>query len=409
MRLRFLGFLGTRSERDWRRFDIAAAVVAVAGLELQCWLASGVALHDRAVTAVAAVLFAAPVAVRRVVPGWALVFSSAVLLVQVPLGGQLLASGLPNEVLPVAVLLALAYGAGAWLETAASVVSLGASLSLVAAAAFVPGAGSVPTGIGGIGSSLFYSALMVVPGWFVGRIAQRQARLGVAFEQLADQAEADRQRLELAAVAQERVRISGELQDIISHSVSSMVVQAGGARLLLRRDAERARASIADIEHTGREALADLRRLLGMLRKDADPTSLSPQPGIAQVGGLVDLLGAEGVPCTLDIDGELAELTPGVDLVAYRAVEAALSAASRHGARAGHVAVSHPGARLDLSVTVTPGHEGIDVDELGEELRAITERIELYDGTLHLSHEEGITGDTVVVQVHLPLAVGALS
>ena len=90
---------------------------------------------------------------------------------------------------------------------------------------------------------------------------------------------------EAAAIAGERARIGCELQDIIAHSVSAMVVQAGGARLLLRSEPDRARESILNVEETGREALADMRRLLGMLRKDDDPRALSPQPGLEPAPG----------------------------------------------------------------------------------------------------------------------------
>jgi signal transduction histidine kinase len=401
-----VGFGHALSERDLRRIDAAAALVLVVGLELQCWLATGVTLHDRVVTAVAIVPFAALVAVRRRWPGLALVVASAVLFVQVPLGGQLLAAPLPSELLAVAALLALAYGAGAWQDGAAGVLSLIASLALVGAAPFVPGAEAPPTGVGDIGSSLFYSALMVVPGWFIGRIVRRQSRLGLGFERLADRAEGDRHRHEQAAISEERARISQELQDIISHSVSSMVVQAGGARLLLRREPERARASIVDIERTGREALADLRRLLGMLRKDDDPTSLCPQPGLALAGGLVDRLAADGLPCTLCMECDPTELTPGIDLVAYRAIEAVLTAALQHAAREGQVAVRRSGLTLELLVTVTPGASEIDPDDFAQGLHAIIDRIGLYDGRLRLAEAGG--GD-VAAHITLPLGVAAVA
>ncbi|HEY6472006.1 MAG TPA: histidine kinase [Acidimicrobiales bacterium] len=401
-----VGFGHALREGDLRRIDAAAALALVVGLEVQCWLATGVTVQDQVVTAVAAVLFAAPVAVRRRWPGPALMVASAVLLVQVPLGGQLLVAPLPSELLAVAVLLALAYGAGAWQDGTAGVLSLIASLALVGTTPFVPGAATPPTGIGAIGSSLFYSALMVVPGWFVGRIVRRQSHLGLGFERLADRAEDDRHRHEQAAISEERARISQELQDIISHSVSSMVVQAGGARLLLRRDPERARASIVDIERTGREALADLRRLLGMLRKGDDPTSLCPQPGLALAGGLVDRLGADGLPCTLCMECDLTELTPGIDLVAYRTIEAVLTAALEHAAGAGHVTVRRSALTLELLVTVTRGANEIDPDDLAQGLRAITDRIGLYDGSLQLAEAGG--GD-VAARVTLPLGVGAVA
>ena len=102
---------------------------------------------------------------------------------------------------------------------------------------------------------------------------------------------------------EERARIGSELQDIIAHSVSAMVIQAGGARRRLRSDPERARDSILNVEHTGRDALADLRRLLGMLRKDDDPRALAPQPGLNQLGALIDSVRDAGLACELRIRG----------------------------------------------------------------------------------------------------------
>ena len=107
--------------------------------------------------------------------------------------------------------------------------------------------------------------------------ACEHGRRAAAFGEPAAQAGVRRAReREAAAIAAERARIGGELQDIIAHSVSAMVIQAGGARLLLHGDPDRARDSILNVEHTGREALADLRRLLGMLRKDDDPRAHAP-------------------------------------------------------------------------------------------------------------------------------------
>src|SRR6202043_1497050 len=112
-----------------------------------------------------------------------------------------------------------------------------------------------------------------------------------------------------AAVAEERARIGTELRDIIAHSVSAMVVQAGGARMLLRRDPDRARDGIISIEETGREALGDLRRLLGILRKDDDPRALSPQPGLGQIGSLLESRSTAGATWTMRFVGEPADIT----------------------------------------------------------------------------------------------------
>ena len=168
----------------------------------------------------------------------------------------------------------------------------------------------------------------VVPAWLVGRFVRRHSVRAGAFRELAAQAAAEQDAHDAAAIAEERARIGSELQDIIAHSVSAMVIQAGSARLLLRSDPGRARDSILNVEETGRQALSDLRRLLGMLRKDDDPRALSPQPGLGQLAALIDSLGDAGLACERQTVGEPIDLTPGIDLVAYRVIEAALRAAA---------------------------------------------------------------------------------
>jgi signal transduction histidine kinase len=142
---------------------------------------------------------------------------------------------------------------------------------------------------------------------------------------LAAQAAIAQDERESAAIAEERARIGGELQDIIAHSVSVMIIQAGGARLLVRSDPERARDSILNVEQTGRETLADLHRLLGMLRKDDDPRALAPQPGLNQLAALIDSIRDTGVECELRAEGEPIDLTP-VWRVALEAAVATYSA-----------------------------------------------------------------------------------
>lgn len=381
--------------------DSVLAGLLIGTLELNTALTHGISSHDRTATAIASVTFAAPVAVRRLVPGGALVAACSVLLVQTPLGGQLLSGGLPDTLLPGAVLLLLTYAAGAWLGGVRSTTILGAAFVLVASAAFAPGAGPEPVGMGGVGSSIFYSALLVLPGWFVGRLERHQVRRGQAFSELASQAVEEQGQLLDRAVSAERERIGRELQDIITHSVSSMVVQAGGARMLMTQDLERARHSIASVEHTGREALGDLRRLLGMLRKDDGLRSLAPQPGLGQVQTLIDSLHEAGMTCNFERSGPAMELTPGVDLVAYRAIEAVLLSALQHGATEGGVMISGRSSALDLEVRC-PGVCGDS--ELG--LVSIGERVQLYDGWLRVASSE--EGD-LHVHVHIPLGLGALA
>ena len=139
--------------------------------------------------------------------------------------------------------------------------------------------------------------LFLAPGWLAARDERR--RRADAFAALAAQAAAESAERERAAVAQERLTIGRELQDIIAHNVSVMVVQAGGARRLLGSEPDRARESILTVEQVGRDALAEMRRLLGLLRKDDDPGALSPQPGLEQLPELARALGDAGLACEL--------------------------------------------------------------------------------------------------------------
>jgi len=387
--------------RDAWQVDAAVSIVLVCALELECLFAQGVTAHDRIVTALASILFAAPVAVRRLVPDGALLLSCSVLVVQTLLGGQLLTGGLPNEPVLVVVLLLLTYAVGAWLDTARSLVTVAAALTLTCATEFLPGMGPIPTSTGGIASSSFYSSLLIVPGWFIGRLGRRHAQRGVAFRRLVTEASDEQATRQAATVAQERDRIGRELEDIITHSVSSMVVQAGGARLLLNSDPERARTSILNVEHTGREALADLRRLLGMLRKDDDARSLSPQPGLVQLNALVQSARKEGLTCELTMDSDQIDLTPGVDLVAYRAVEVAISSALRRGSTLVQVGVHCSADELNLEVRCNGG-----TSNLAGDLDAITDRVRLYDGTLQAVFT---SNDELVVRLRLPLDSGVLA
>ena len=173
-----------------------------------------------------------------------------------------------------------------------------------------------------------------------------------------------------------------------------MVVQAGGARRLLRSDQVKAREAILVIEQTGRDALADLRRLLGMLRRDEDPRALAPQPGLAQVRALVRALEADGLECRLLTTGETVALTPGVDLVGYRAVEAGLRLLAEHRGKRATVTLGYGPAWLDLLV-----RGDVAIPDADRELERVGERLELYDGRLTLDEEDGFS-----LSARLPLA-----
>jgi signal transduction histidine kinase len=370
------------------RLDALLAVAITVELELECWLQRATPTTHRPLDAIAVVFFTAPLAVRRRWPASALVCSSAALTTQALLGGGL---GASNGISTILTLALLAYSVGAQLDVRPGLAALGL-------------AGAIFTGFvlhtessssGALGPAMFVLSVAFAAPWFVGRMARERGRRATAFRELAAQAAAEHVERDRGAIAQERARIGLELQDIIAHSVSAMVVQAGGARRLLRSDPERARASILTVERTGRAALGELRRLLGMLRKDEDPQALAPQPGLDRVPSLIESARAAGIACELRSIGEPVELTPGVDLVGYRVIEAVLACALLHRSRRAAVAIRYQRRGLELEVR----GDGTPVD-LEVQLRGVAERVALYNGSL-ATRAGG--GDTFSVHARLPL------
>ena len=190
------------------------------------------------------------------------------------------------------------------------------------------------------------------------------------------------------------MRIGSELQDIIAQSVSAMIVQAGGARLLLQSDPDQAREAILTVEHTGREALADLRCLLGVLRNDGERHVLYPRPGLHELGALLDDIRPNGLDFELTTSGKAIELPPGVDLVAYRIVEAALSSAASHRVENGRIAIRYTAHAVELDID---GDHPIP--DLDQDLEAIICRVELYDGSIRIRDAD----DRFELRVRLPV------
>lgn len=374
--------------------DAILAILALVALELTVWLTSGTSTSDRIVTAAAAVLYAAPVAVRRVWPLAALVFSVAVVTVSMPFGSQLLS----NDNAYVIPVLVLGYSAGAEPDTRRSIAALGLGLALLWTWAILPGPGRSTNDLGQTATALFYGTVLLVPTWVVGRLTRRHSDRTNAFRELAAQVDTEQGARDAAAIADERARIGSELQDIIAHTISAMVIQAGSARLTIGSEPDRARESILNVERTGRQALSDLRRLLGMLRKDDDPRALSPQPGLSQIAAVIDSVRQAGLTCERETLGDPIHLTPGIDLVAYRVVEMGLQAASEW--RVGHSFVTIRYEPRDLELEVRGDRI---IPDLERRLAPLVQRVALYQGELraHPSREG------FALRARLPLEAGA--
>src|SRR5579871_31098 len=249
-----------------------------------------------------AVLIGMPLAWRRRAP---LAVLTVILAANV--GSGVLASQLVNGQGPAAAFLAVllaVFSFGAYAQ-GRRILAGGLILAAVLGGAVVYGS------VSGDGTDYgFWVAAGIF--WIMGLLF-RQRLLRVAELQ----AHADRLQLEHAekaqwAVVEERSRIARELHDVISHSVSVMVIQAGAARHTLDSADEEVRESLQSIETAGREALAELRRLLGILRRPDDEPALAPVPGLARVGVLIEQMREAGLPTELRVEGEPADIAPGV-------------------------------------------------------------------------------------------------
>jgi signal transduction histidine kinase len=226
--------------------------------------------------------------------------------------------------------------------------------------------------------------------WLVGRATASRTRLTAELHEAAVRADDEREAQASRAVAEERRRIAREMHDVVAHSVSMMVVQAGGARRILDRDPDRAVAAAELIEQTGREALAEMRRLLGVLHP-GEHAEYAPQPTLHELDALVERTRVAGVPVTLAVQGERRELPAGLDLAAYRVVQEALTNVLKHGR--GAPTEVHVHYRADaVEVRIADRGEGAltaRLDGSGHGLVGMRERVRMYGGELHAGRRRG--------------------
>lgn len=234
-------------------------------------------------------------------------------------------------------------------------------------------------------SYIFSLGVMTLGPVAIGRLMRNRSRLNRALRDRAAAIERRRTSAAEQAGADERTRIAGELHDVVGHALSAMTVQATGARRLVSSDPARAREAFEAVEATGRDTLDELRRLLGVLRREDEELALAPQPSVRHLGSLVK---RAGLPVELATDGLPAQLPAGIDLTAYRVVQEALAAASRGHAERASVRVRYDDDAVELEV--------LD-DGTGERsLIGIRERVALHGGRLTSEHGR--------VRARLPLA-----
>jgi len=161
--------------------------------------------------------------------------------------------------------------------------------------------------------------------WAVGRAVRARRLLDEELGRKAERIAAERESRELLAVADERTRIARELHAVVAGSVSAMVVQTEAAQQLLLEDFDRADAAMAAVEEAGREALSEMRRILGVLRRVGEAAELAPQPGVGQIHMLVERAREQRRQVELEVDGDPGPLPASIDLGVYRILEEALA------------------------------------------------------------------------------------
>ena len=186
--------------------------------------------------------------------------------------------------------------------------------------------------------------IMYGTAWILGDNLRTRRAYMQELERTAAHAEAKRLAESRHAVADERTRIARELHDVVAHSMSVMVVQAGAARRVLDANPHQAATALEAIEATGRESLDEMRRILGVLRSDDEELELAPAPSLDDFGRLVDQCEQAGLPVELTVEGDPVELPASLELSAYRIVQESLTNTLKHAgparARAGHRARS---------------------------------------------------------------------
>jgi len=242
-------------------------------------------------------------------------------------------------------------------------------------------------------AELIFIPLDFAISWLAGFLLRGSAEQAEAAEGRATLAEQEREAEALRAVVDERTRIARELHDIVGHAVSVMTVQTSGVRRLLHPDQQQEREALLAVERTGREALAEMRRVVGALRDAEDGPELAPRPSLSRVDKLVAQARESGLPVNLHVEGEPLPLPAGVDLTAYRLVQEGLTNAIKHAdARHAEVCVRYDRDHVEIEVSddgrgalgAAPAPNGS-----GHGLVGMRERVSIYGGQLEAGPRAG--------------------
>jgi len=247
---------------------------------------------------------------------------------------------------------------------------------------------------------LIFTPLLFGIGWLAGFAMRERGERAEAAEMRAAHAERERESAARIAVAEERARIARELHDIVAHAVSMMVLQVGAVRHRLADTLPDDREALEGVEQTGRTALAEMRRLLGAMRRDGDELERTPQQGLGNLGALAEQVSGAGLPVRLHTEGEPYALPDALDVSAYRIVQEGLTNALKH-ARASQADVTVRYGSDELCIEVRDDGSGASPgDDTGYGLIGIRERVKVYGGQMTA---DSASGGGFVLSTRLPL------
>ena len=229
--------------------------------------------------------------------------------------------------------------------------------------------------------------------WIIAETVRNRQAYTTTLQERAERLDRERASDARQAVSAERARIARELHDVVAHSMSVMVVQAGAARRVLDRDPDQAKEALQSIEETGRQALDEMRRLLGVLRQDDEPAPARfPQPTVGDLDLLLQHVSEAGLEVTLTIEGEQRPLPSGVDLSVFRIVQEALTNSLKHAGASSAQVVMRWGER-EVQAEINDDGRGPAADggdgTSGHGLVGMRERVALYGGALLVGHRPG--------------------
>jgi signal transduction histidine kinase len=220
--------------------------------------------------------------------------------------------------------------------------------------------------------------------WIAGIYANTRRRYVEGLVERAEQAERERDQQAIITAAAERARIARELHDVIAHNVSEIVVHADGAGFALESDPELARQAIQTISTTGRRALSEMRRLVGVLRDGSGEESHLPQPGLAQLGELLEEARASGLPTEFAVYGTPRDVPEGEQLVIYRIVQEALTNTLKHGGPGTRATVEIGFDHDEIKLKISDDGRGVSTLRIkgGHGLGGMRERAAMYGGSV---------------------------